>query len=100
MKRSEKDSEGTSFHDDTIPASVAQLERVCGSPIRGSIHDKSQYDWVMETSKGDVFTIYDWKEYREYEETDIIEFHIGAHTPEVSKLGLKELTQALNTTQH
>ena len=32
----------------------------------------------MELQDGTIFTIYDWKEYRSYRESDLIEFHIGA----------------------
>ena len=32
-----------------------------------------------ELSNGDVFTIYDWKEYREYSREAMIEWHIGGY---------------------
>ena len=31
----------------------------------------------METESGGVFTIYDWKEYRYFIDTEVIEWHIG-----------------------
>jgi len=38
----------------------------------------------LETSDGDVFTVYDWKYYRPIGENEILDFHIGAHTAQIA----------------
>ena len=53
-------------------------------------------EWIMETDSGDVFTIYDWKEYRILEETEIIEWHIGGHGGNVTEQALNEIATELN----
>jgi len=76
MRNTKQSANGTSFHGDTVRATANQLIAICGEPeYRGDTSDKSQYDWVMETEDGQVFTIYDWKEY----ETPMgrYQWHIG-----------------------
>ena len=33
----------------------------------------------MENEFGNVFSVYDWKEYRSYTDDETIEWHIGGH---------------------
>jgi hypothetical protein len=93
-----KDTNGTSFHGHTIRASVKDLIAVCGEPLYvcNDHYEKVQYEWVLETNAGDIFTIYDWKEYRFFDESEIIEWHIGAHNGLIASDGLLELAQVLN----
>lgn len=88
---------GTSFHGQTVYASVDDLTKVCGEPYRGEIEDKVQYEWTMQTSDGTLFTIYDWKEYRHYWKNELIEWHIGATTGLNAIKGMKELQEALSS---
>ena len=81
MKRTSKDISGTSFHGITVTATRAELIDAIGQPdCMGSIEDKSQYDWFCETEDGNVFTIYDWKEYYPHTEDVEITWHIGARS--------------------
>ena len=93
------ESNGTSFHGHTIHASVNDLIAVCGEPLYvcRDHYEKVQYEWVMETNAGKVFTIYDWKEYRFFSEDETIEWHIGAHDGQTALAGLRELAPALKT---
>ena len=85
MKLSKKNSSGTSFHGITINATYNELVKAIGKPQYTSTpDDKSQYDWVCETENGTVFTVYDWKEYRNFGDDEKIEWHIGAHDKQKS----------------
>ena len=93
MKTTLKSTNGTSFYDVTFKASVNQLIRIIGEPTMGDNtgKDKVNFDWWMETDNGDVFTIYDWKEYRELDLDENIEWHIGAHSKSASTVAKVEL---------
>ena len=70
----------TSFHDDTITCTVAQMRQAFGEPMFfGEIGDKVNMEWSFVMEDGVVFTIYDWKEYRGLVENSTYEWHIGAH---------------------
>ena len=76
---------GTSFHDDTITCTVAQMRQAFGEPMFfGEIGDKVNMEWSFVMEDGLVFTLYDWKEYRGLVESESYEWHIGAHTEEAS----------------
>ena len=86
MRRSNKRTCGTSFYDHVIKASKAQIVKAIGMPdYTDEIMEKVQNEWTCETDSGDVFTIYDWKEYRSYNDDEIIEWHIGGHSSQITK---------------
>lgn len=97
MKPTKQSANGTSFHDVVITTTVNTLRQVCGEPTyeNNSGDDKVNFEWVMETDEGDVFTIYDWKEYRSLDEDRKVEFHIGAHSKMKSIQGKHELIAAI-----
>ena len=97
-KKTNSSTEGTSFHDATIRASVNQLINAFGEP---TIQDnngeyKVNFEWDMETEEGDVFTIYDWKEYRKLDLDEMIEWHIGSHSRMISWDAQDELIRELS----
>jgi hypothetical protein len=95
-KKTYKNVDGTSFQNVTFKASVQDLTNVFGEPYNNNTgEDKVNFEWDMETSEGDVFTIYDWKEGRRIEDYEQIEFHIGAHSKFVSITAKEELLEAL-----
>ena len=98
MKRSDKDISGTSFHNHTFRASKFQLIEAIGEPdwVDENINDKVQNDWCCETDNGDVFSIYDWKEYRAYGDDEIIEWHIGGRSGEITEQAQREIEILLN----
>jgi hypothetical protein len=49
----------------------------------------------METEDGEVFTVYDWKEYRQLDENEDIEWHIGGRSGLTTGKALSEITKAL-----
>lgn len=70
---------GTSFHNAIILASVDELRKLFGEETEVCLDkdEKVQHEWLVK--KGDeYFTIYDWKEYRNYSDDEIIYWHIGS----------------------
>ena len=96
MKKTFKEIGGTSFHDTTIGTTVHTLTKILGKPEYSGNdgEDKINYEWEMETSSGDVFTVYDWKEYKVLDEHEIIEFHIGGHSKTITEQAKKEIYDA------
>ena len=96
-KLTEKSAIGTSFHDVSIQTTPQKLIDALGEPQFGdnSGQDKTNFDFVCETEDGDVFTIYDWKEYRPLKMDEIIDFHIGGHSGSVTLKALQELKEIL-----
>jgi hypothetical protein len=45
---------------------------------------KSNFDWHLQTINGDIFTVYDWKEYRKLSLDETIEWHIGSFSKNVA----------------
>lgn len=72
---------GTSFHNIEFKASPRDLIDLYGQPtyLDNTGSDKINFEWEMKTDDGRVFSIYDWKEYRELELDEQIDWHIGAH---------------------
>lgn len=97
MKKTNQSPNGTSFHDSVIVATVAEIKQVIGEPFNESNdgQDKVNFNWVAETEDGEVFTVYDWKEYRKISENEEIEFHIGGHSRTVTEKAFEELEEAL-----
>jgi hypothetical protein len=85
-KKTNSSTGGTSFQDVTFKASINQLTNVFGEPTiqDNTGKDKTNFEWEMETDNGDVFTIYDWKEYRKLDLDEQIEWHIGSHSRNIS----------------
>jgi len=79
---------GTSWHGAIVKASVNELTGILGEPLCATNdgEDKTNFEWCMETANGDVFTVYDWKEYRVLDLDETIEWHIGGHSPSVAKV--------------
>lgn len=97
MKKTFKEIGGTSFHGTTINCSVSTLRKVLGEPEYSGNdgEDKINFEWEMETNDGDVFTVYDWKEYRSINEDEIIEWHIGGFTKSVTEEAKYEIREAI-----
>ena len=85
MIKTSKSTSGTSFHFDTVTTTKNMLESVLGEiDYSGDYEDKVQNEWNMELETGEVFTVYDWKEYRPYSNDDVIEWHIGGYNRTVT----------------
>ncbi len=95
-KKSYKDTNGTSYHDTTISATVNQLTAAFGEPYDNNTgEDKVNFVWDMETDEGEVFTIYDWKEGRPLRSDEFVTWHIGAKSESDSRIAQRELLKKL-----
>jgi hypothetical protein len=97
MQKTFQPIDGTSFHFTTIKCSVSTLTKVLGEPDYSGNdgEDKVNFEWDMETDSGDVFTVYDWKEYRSLNETEMIEWHIGGANKNVTEQAAREIRNAI-----
>ena len=97
MKKTNKRVSGTSFHDSIVTASVDQLIQVLGEPNEDSNtgQDKVNFEWEMELESGEVFTVYDWKEYRMLRTDEMIEWHIGGFDPATTDRAAIQIMQAI-----
>jgi len=97
MKKTIQSVSGTSFHDTTIKSSVSTLTKILGEPHYSGNdgNDKTNFEWQMETDNGDVFTVYDWKEYRPLNESEIIEWHIGGINKNITETAVREIMDAM-----
>jgi hypothetical protein len=97
VKETIKSTNGTSFHGTTISTSVGRLielfPRSYSSQNDGE--DKSNFDFELETSTGEVFTIYDWKEYRPIGKEERITFNIGGFSKSDTEKAKSELLKML-----
>ena len=97
MKSTNKTPNGTSYWSNNITATVTQLKAILGEPVfcdnDGS--DKVNFEWNLETDNGDVFTVYDWKEYRSIDADEPIEWHIGGMSKHITDQAKKEIETAL-----
>ena len=98
MKKTSKSTSGTSFQRVTISATVEDLRKILGEPDyeHSDGSDKTNIEWEMETESGEVFTVYDWKEYRRISEHETIEWHIGSISTAISWQAQDEILEALN----
>ena len=97
MKPTTQSTDGTYFHDTVINCSVATLRKVLGEPANecNDGQGKVNFDWDMETDNEDVFTVYDWKEYRILNENEMIEWHIGGNSRSVTEQAKREIREAI-----
>jgi hypothetical protein len=98
MKKTEKSSDRTSFHNVTIKTTINELVRVLGEPRyqTNDGEDKVNVEWVCERANGDIVTIYDWKEYRPLDGDEKIEFHLGGHSQLITFNGKEDLIALLS----
>ena len=102
MKITTKTANGTSFYGSTIIATPNQLKSILGPPsfIADGIEDKVNLIWDCETDQGEVFTIYDWKEYRTVHMDEKITFNIGGFKSSVTEKIKWNLSLALELQIH
>lgn len=92
MKKTSKSPAGTSHHGHTIRATRQELIDALGQPDAvGDADEKSLYEWHRETENGDVFTIYDWKEYYHHSAEVQLSWHIGGYSSAAALSAQREL---------
>jgi hypothetical protein len=93
-----KPTEGTSFFNTIFVATPNQLIELIGKPqyMDNTGEDKTNMDWECElVETGDVFTIYDWKEYRVIGMDEFISWHIGGMNGRITDKAKQEILQGL-----
>jgi len=92
-KLTAQSTNNTSFHGVTFKATVNQLIQAFGQPSMedNTGEDKTNFEWDMETEAGDVFCIYDWKEYKELDLDRAYNFHIGSIEKSTSEIAKREI---------
>ena len=98
IRETRKSTGGTSFHGTVINAKVGTLKTLFPNSYyeQNDGMDKSNYDFTLELEDGDVFTIYDWKEYRPLDDNDVIEFHIGGFNKDVTEKAKEALQKMIS----
>jgi hypothetical protein len=88
---------GSSFHQDVIFATPNELKHILGAPIYdvNDGEDKVNIEWYMEMPDGNVFTVYDYKEYRVLHPNEQVEWHIGGHDRFSTHLAKQLISEAL-----
>jgi len=96
-KATSKDCSGTSFHNTVIYTTPGRLKELFPGSYyeQNDGRDKCNYDFTLETENGDIFTIYDWKEYRRLRDNETIEFHIGGKDRFITERAKSELERIL-----
>ena len=86
LKSTNKEVNGTSFHNSTVRASVNELIKVIGEPtyVVNDGEDKVNIEWELEDDNGNVITIYDWKEYRKIGYDEKINWYIGGKNKDIT----------------
>lgn len=85
---------GTSSCGLYFDATTEQIIAKVGEPdYREEPCGKVTREWDLELEDGTTFTIYDWKEYREYDDDEVVEWHIGTHWND--KAAPEKVTEAL-----
>ena len=88
---------GTSFHHDIVFATPNELRHVLGEPTyeENTGKDKINMEWRMQMPDGNVFTVYDYKEYKPLHPNGQVEWHIGGHDRFTTHLAKQLLSEAL-----
>lgn len=98
-KHSNKSINSTSFHGVTFSATPNQLIKLFPNSYDASNdgEDKTNFNFTLETDRGDVFSIYDWRYYRPIGMDEMIEWHIGARSEHISLIAKAEIVALLET---
>ena len=66
----------------SVMTSLSNLKRLFGDPSYHyqDIASKTRNEYILESDEGVIATVYDFKEYRAYDDNEIIEFHIGGRS--------------------
>jgi hypothetical protein len=96
-KLTTQSTNNTSFDGVTFKATVNQLIRAFGQPtvFDNTGENKTNFEWDMETESGEVFCIYDWKQYEVLGWDKAYEWHIGARSKSTAQTAKQEILKKL-----
>lgn len=95
MKETTQSSNMTSFHGQQIEATPFELELIFGIEPRRESGNVKATIWTMENENEEVFTVYDWKYYREIDLHETIIWNIGGHSRQATEIAKEEILQGL-----
>lgn len=98
-RHTNQSASGTSFYGVVFSATPKQLTDLFPDSFHAQNDgtDKTNFDFTLETENGDVFTIYDWKEYMPLAMNEIVEWHIGGFNQQTCLQGKAEVLALLKT---
>lgn len=99
IKKTTRELGSTSFYDVKVRATLTELIQALGEPTHNtpSGDNKVQKSWNCETADDIFFTIYDWKKYRQLEQDEIIDWHIGGYDFLSTLIAASDLEDLLNS---
>ncbi len=89
---------GNSFHNGYVINCATDINNVLGVYDKvGDFDDKTTHEWNYEID-GIVFSIYDYKEYHNVDDDEVIRYHVGTRTTDDTFYVLEKLKESgLNT---
>lgn len=85
---------GTSFHSGYVINCANDINNVLGTYDKvGDSDDKTMNEWYCEIDEI-VFTVYDYKEYHNVADDEIIRYHVGTRTVDDTLYVLRKLKEA------
>lgn len=93
IKKASKSASGTAFFGDTITTSIGKLIELFPNSYSKNMA-KTNYYFILETSDGDIFTVYDWKQPLPSLEENVV-FNIGGHSSEITEKAKLELLELI-----
>ena len=95
-RKTEQSPCGTSFHNVEIYATVNDLLKLFpDSYSDGDGGYKVHHEFTLETEDGEVFTLYDWKEYRKPRKDETVCFHVGGKSFYITSRAAREVERML-----
>jgi len=97
LKEANQNTEGCSFRGDTFVATPNDIIKIAGQPTytNTKANEKTHYEWGLENSHKEVFTIYDWNYGRLIDPNEKITWNIGAKDYEASDIALQDINYLL-----
>ena len=95
-KTTKKSTDGTSYYGIFVSTTAKSLIDIFGKEQLVDQCSKSKRQWFCETSNGKVFTVYDYKWYRDISLEEMVDYHIGGFCKEDTMQAKKEIEKILN----
>lgn len=87
------------YHGSIVCATPRQLRELLGKPDIEQEADSANYtsyEWIMQTDDGIPFSVFDWMEFREFDEDEEIEWYISGENKEVTDKISEEISNLIN----
>lgn len=97
MKLSNKKPKGLSFNRTKITSTVLNLIQILGNPqyAKNDGNKETNFEWICELDSGEVFKIYDWKEFKSLDFDEPITFRIDGINQLITDIAKEEIENKL-----